>query len=707
VGVHGRELERARICRLLAEAADAGGGALLVRGEAGIGKTTLLGTVQGSGRVLRVQGVEDEAAFPLAALERLLLPLTGDVPGASDPAGAGRELLEVLRAHGPLVCVVDDAQWLDRESAAALLFAARRLHGSGLVLLLAAEPGFEAPGLPIMELMGLSVEAAAALLDEHGLADQPGVRDRLVREARGNPLALLEFAASLTREQRLGQAQPPFVPAATPPVLARFWHRLAHLSPGALALLMLAAAEETGDVTAVMAAGAELGVNEEHLGEVQGFLRVGGLRLAVEHPLLRSAAYHLMPLAGRLRAHRLLAEASTDPVGRLRHLDAATLSANERLAAELEDVARRSAPAVAACIYDHAVRRSEDPAQRLRRFRAAGQALLLSGDYRRALPRLAEPGSAGEALLAGADRTALDLAQAQVTELRSGRMVGSLPAALDLLARAQLAGGRIAAADDTLVEALELAREATVRDRLRDVQSVLAAMRGRPHGAPGLLYLGLARYTEALEALDAAWRTPRRHDWPTLAADLVEAAVGAGQPARAAEPLDDLTRWAEAVDTPWALAVLLRCRAMLAHERSLELFAEAVRLHEEGGRPFERARTELLYGQQLRRARGRAKARQPLRSAADLFDRMGAVPWAERATAELRAAGGLPGDNEGDPLTRLTPQERQIVQLAAHGVSNRDIATRLFLSPRTVEYHLYKAYPKLGVGSRGELTGKV
>ncbi|RJL31466.1 LuxR family transcriptional regulator [Bailinhaonella thermotolerans] len=128
-------------------------------------------------------------------------------------------------------------------------------------------------------------------------------------------------------------------------------------------------------------------------------------------------------------------------------------------------------------------------------------------------------------------------------------------------------------------------------------------------------------------------------------------------------------------------------------------------MHERATRPFERARTELLYGQWLRRARRRADARVPLRSALGVFERLGAAPWAARAQAELRVTGGAPArPAAAELLGRLTPQELQVVRMAAEGASSREIAARLFLSPRTVEYHLYKAYPKLGVASRRELA---
>ncbi|MEV3987066.1 helix-turn-helix transcriptional regulator [Nonomuraea sp. NPDC049758] len=190
------------------------------------------------------------------------------------------------------------------------------------------------------------------------------------------------------------------------------------------------------------------------------------------------------------------------------------------------------------------------------------------------------------------------------------------------------------------------------------------------------------------------------------APDLVEAAVRVEAADRAVGAYARFAAWAEAGRQPWARAVALRCRALLGPDGEAgEHYAHAVRLHRRGGRPFERARTELLYGEWLRRARRRAEARSPLRSALEIFDRLGATPWAGRARAELRATGeSAPDGPPADALAALTPQELQVVRLAAAGVSNRDIAAQLFLSHRTVEYHLYKAYPKLGVASRQELA---
>jgi len=155
---------------------------------------------------------------------------------------------------------------------------------------------------------------------------------------------------------------------------------------------------------------------------------------------------------------------------------------------------------------------------------------------------------------------------------------------------------------------------------------------------------------------------------------------------------------------PSAEAVALRCRALV--EDNEGRYEEAVRVHEQGEQPHEQARTQLLYGEWLRRARKRAAARTQLRAALETFDRLGMALWAERARAELRATGDVPAAprQADDPLSVLTTQERQVVRLAATGTSNRDIAAQLYLSPRTVGYHLYKAFPKLGISSRAELA---
>ncbi|MGW3368412.1 LuxR C-terminal-related transcriptional regulator [Streptosporangium canum] len=709
------DLQRAEISAATARTAGGAGGAIVVRGEAGIGKTTL---VEGVPATLRVAGIEAEADLPYAAMDRLLRPLAARVetlPAAQaqalrglvtrpeqNPYTVGLSLLVLLSDLAPATVVIDDAHWLDRQTSEALLFTARRLDTDGVAMIFMAEDGFPAPGLRSLTLERLP--DAAGLLD--GIALNPQVRARIVQEAAGNPLALLEFARVLTSEQRLGQVMPVSVLPAGNAVLARFGHRIAtSVAYESRPLLTLAAAEPDGDLATVMAAATALGLAERDLAAAEGVLRVSGMRLAFRHPLERSAAYYLVPLTDRLRVHRALAEATADPIRRLGHLTAATLTPNEQIAAELEDLARRSDPALAACVLDHAAQLSPVPAERTRRSSEAARNLLHTDDHERASSRLARHTGVHDALLAGDDQTALALVAKQLAHLRRRGTPGELPELLGLLARAQVAAGQYGEARASLEEAAQIAGAVGGEEPSAEPLAEIAAIQGDATGLPGLLALGQGRYEEALRHLQVAWR--KRPTAMTVAADLVEAAVRAGRPELAAEPLDRLTAWARAGGQAWAQAVALRARALVAsEEESGELLTRAVHLHEGAGRPFERARTALLFGQWLRRARRKAESRHPLQLATELFERLGARPWADRARGELSASGAAsataapPGK---DPLDGLTPQERRIIRLAAAGVSNREIAAQLFLSPRTVEYHLYRAYPKLGVSSRHDL----
>ncbi|MFI7236408.1 ATP-binding protein [Streptomyces cyaneofuscatus] len=331
-------------------------------------------------------------------------------------------------------------------------------------------------------------------------------------------------------------------------------------------------------------------------------------------------------------------------------------------------------------------------------------------------------------LILGDDEAALGLASAEVRRCRSQALIGELPYALDVLAQTQVLAGRHRDAEAAVTEAEEIARDTGMRRRLVRLGAVRARMaaiegdarrvRELADATPAalrtgvdcalvLLDLGLGDFGSALTRLDPPPPGPDRYTWLSLstAADQIEAAVRLGQPERAEEALRHCESWARATTAPWAQAVALRCRALLTDRP--EPYAQALHLHEKGGRPFERARTELLYGEWLRRARRPNEARDVLRSALATFERLRAEPWARRAAAELRAAGErrvaarVPAEN---PIDRLTPQELQVVRLARGGSSSREIAAQLFLSRRTVEHHLYKAYPKLGVGSRRELA---
>jgi DNA-binding CsgD family transcriptional regulator len=171
------------------------------------------------------------------------------------------------------------------------------------------------------------------------------------------------------------------------------------------------------------------------------------------------------------------------------------------------------------------------------------------------------------------------------------------------------------------------------------------------------------------------------------------------------EELERYRQWVTASPGPSYPALLARCEALVAApEEAAAAYEQALRLHEVADRPFDLARTRLLYGELLRRQRRPGQAREHLRAANEAFTRIGCVLWAERARGELRAAGETDGVPQDEAFGRLSPQETQIVRMVGEGMSNREVAGQLFLSPRTVEYHLYKAYPKLGISSRSELV---
>jgi DNA-binding CsgD family transcriptional regulator len=229
---------------------------------------------------------------------------------------------------------------------------------------------------------------------------------------------------------------------------------------------------------------------------------------------------------------------------------------------------------------------------------------------------------------------------------------------------------------------------------------------------PGVIELSRGRFDAALARFrpfqaGARWRADTAFWYQP---DLAEAAARGGDPAWAAETSAAYGAWAADCGQPWALAVAARCRALTATAGQREPhFAEALRWHAKGaGRPLEAARTQLAYGEWLRREKRRSAAAVQLLCAVETFDALGAAAWSARARTELAAAGRAAARAKAPGvLARLTPQEYQIVALAAQGQSNREIAAKLFLSHRTVGYHLYKAYPKLGVSSRAELAALI
>ena len=230
------------------------------------------------------------------------------------------------------------------------------------------------------------------------------------------------------------------------------------------------------------------------------------------------------------------------------------------------------------------------------------------------------------------------------------------------------------------------------------------------HAARGLLHLGWGRYEEAIAELEAVRLLTEKHglENPAIiqwAPDLVEAYWRAGRAADAAEVLAMLERQAARVGQPWAFAAVARGKGLLASDDSFdEHFREALSYHERTTTPFEWARTVLGYGQRLRRARKRRQGREHLRAALTTLEWLGASPWAEQARIELRASGGARPENADTPLALLTPQELQVALVVADGATNQEAAAALFLSPRTIDFHLRNVYRKLGLRSRSDLA---
>ena len=336
----------------------------------------------------------------------------------------------------------------------------------------------------------------------------------------------------------------------------------------------------------------------------------------------------------------------------------------------------------------------------------------------------------GLALLLGQDAAAQQIGSELSQELRTSGRIGWLPSALFYAGSAQTYAGRHDEARQTVAEALRLARDTGQQrwaDALGEPLALLAAARGdeelcreltdaalsradRPawtvpwtSAALGLLDLGLGRAETALARLETLAEGRRFFHIPATRStpDLVEAAVRLGRPEAAEEALTLFESWSRNTGQSWTEAAVHRCLALVDGDE--QHFTRALALLAGEHRPFDEARTRLLYGEWLRREKRKSDARIQLGAALEIFQRLGAAPWADRASGEITATGATARPARPGQAGSLTPQELQIIRLAARGLSNKDIAAQLFLSPRTVGHHLYKAYPKLGVMSRGEL----
>jgi DNA-binding CsgD family transcriptional regulator len=901
-GLRGRRSECEALDRLVANLRTGQSQVLVVRGEAGAGKTALLEYLLERAYgccTARAAGVESEMELAFAGLHQLCAPFLdrlerlpgpqhdalstafnlrdGDAPDRFAVGLAVLSLLVEVAGERPLVCVVDDAHWLDRASAQALTFVARHLAAKPAAVVFAVrEPGDERylAGLAELVIGGLADGDARALLESAvtGPLDER-VRDRIVAETRGNPLALLEVARGLTPEKLAGGFASPGAPAPSSRIEESFRRRLMPLSPATRLLLLVAAAEPFWDPVLVWRAADQLGVTVEAAAAAAsaGLIEFGG-QVRFRHPLARSAVYRAASPEERQSAHRALAEVidpDVDPDRRAWHLAHATPGLDEGVAAELERSAGRARErgglAATAAFCERAAELTPEPARRAGRALAAAQAkyqagapdaalrllamaqagpldelgwaraellraqlatdpgrgrdapgLLLKAAKRleplhlglardayrdafgaaltagrlairgrmlevakaaRALPSAPQPHApdllldglavlAAEGYGAGApilgralmafragdvrseeglrwlplacrvshdvwDDESWYLLSARLMELaREAGALAVLPVALRLGAGIQMLAGEFAAAASTAAEAEAVGR-ATGNPAAPYSRLMLAAWRGRDaetrqliaaattqmtargeghwltaaHWATAVLSNGLCRYDEALAAAEQGSEYPDELGlaaWPAV--ELIEAAARTGQPERGFGALERLKEVTRAAGTDWALGIEARSRALLSDGASAErLYREAI---ERLGRTrvrVELARAHLLYGEWLKRENRRVDAREQLRTAHQMLTAMGAEGFAERARRELLSTGEVVRRYTAETASELTAQEAQIARLAGDGHTNPEIGIRLFISARTVEWHLRKVFAKLGVSSRKEL----
>jgi DNA-binding CsgD family transcriptional regulator len=903
----GREAEQARILRLLEQAHRSRSGVLVLRGEAGVGKSALLEFAMSSAtgmRLLRVTGVEPEADLAFAVLHQLLRPVlpyvdriveaqaqalriamgidSGTAENRFLIALAVLSLLSEVAAEGPVLCLIDDAQWLDQSSSAALSFAARRLEAEGIVMLFSVREGdqgsFRGNDLPEQMVGRLETpDADRLLIDRFGAELAPEIRHLVVESAQGLPLALLEFPASLTPGQLSGQAalpRPMPIGRQMEDLLLGSVHRL---SPPAQTLLLVAAAEGSGEADMILSAGGVLGIPPSTLmeAEASGLIRIEGTALAFRHPILRSAIYEEASLAQRQAVHRALVEVlrgETNADRRAWHRAALVLYPDDEIADELEGTAERAkhrgGHAAASAALRRAAELTTSDERRTNRLAAAARAAWDAGlpDEASVLARAADteadaytyaelrhvqgeiefecgvPLEGASVLMEGAERVAqvdplkalqmlfdaawcanfagdislmteagrrasmlpttgsdlqaslveLLVAMTAMLEAKNTRMRARLVRTLDRVAdtsdprlltwagaaaavvgdhardaalrrraetiarRSMAVGslttvlarrawgdlmthGRIVPASNHAEEGLQLALETGLTNAAcfhRAILAWVAAVRGDEetcrtlaeqttttaiaHGlapqistaawAAGLLDLGLGRWDTAAARLESVWRFAPGEGHPFVALralpDLVEASVRAGRLDVAEAAATRMVEYARE-GVPDSLAALVaRCSALItpAAEAKEKLFSEALVFHERDRRPFDHARTQLLLGEHLRRERRRKEARIPLHAALVGFEYFGASPWVERARRELRATGQTVRRRDPTSGMELTIQERQVAGFVAEGATNREVAAQLFISPRTVEYHLRSVFSKLGIASRGELA---
>ncbi len=609
-----RDSQLETIDRVLGAAREGLSATLLLRGEAGIGKTALLDRAVESAQqmqVLRIVGIESEMQLGFAGLHALVVPLLARLErlpspqrralqsafgllndGPPDRFLVGLALLTLLDDAAdarPLLVVVDDAQWLDRESVETLAFVARRLHADRVALLFAtADPTASAAvldALPSLDLPGLSCEATCELLHAtSGRQVDHRVAQRVTAETRGNPLAIVELADELSATQLFGAHTLPEPLPLGPRLKQRFLRQVRELSADSQVLLLLAAAATSLDRASLRSAAAHVGIEPSASLEIAAErLLEAGEQIRFRHPMMRSAIYSAATSADRRRAHKALAavsDAAGDPDRRAWHLAAAAVGPDEGTATELDRTAERARArggyAATAAFLGRAAELTCDPSRRAERLVRTAQAELVAG-------------------VPDAAQAKLDEAMSQLTDARqraeAQRMRGAIefargqgadaPATL-LAAALELKPFDLALARRTLLEALEAAHWAGRFANGASLSEVAAAARDTPRapehatGADDLLLDGFAA---RLAAGYTAGVPPMREALAALRHGALPAEDGLrwlGVGCYAAGELFEeeafgafAARWVELSRETGALTTLARALAVLAHAETL------------------------------------------------------------------------------------------------------------------------------------------
>jgi len=511
-GLLGRGAERDRLDRILADARAGLSGTVVLGGEPGVGKTSLLDYAQAAAAdltVIRVDGIETEIELSFGALHQLLRPYLARAGVLATPQRTALELAFGLRAgpapdrflvglaalglladqatRRPLLCLVDDAQWLDRESADTLAFMARRLYADSIAMVFAVREPAASPGLlgglPDLAVTGLDDRDAADLLAATaGPGLRPAVAERIVTETGGNPLALIEIGQQLGPGQLNGDTPLPDPVPIGRQLEQRYLQEVRGLPDGTRVLLLAAAADPTGDPQLLWQAGKQLGFTAQAAtpAEARHLLTIRDA-VRFRHPLIRSAVYYGASFADRQRVHASLG-AATDPVAhpdqRAWHLAMAATGPDEAVAAELEQVGDRARQrggwTAAAASFQRAAALTASPAGRGRRLLRAAEASCGAGALRQAQLQLDQ--ATGDLR----DRRDLGLAQRVRSRIYHAQHESAKATSALLAAAAGLGHDDLRLARDILVEAVveaqingQLAPDGTTRgDVVRAARSL-------------------------------------------------------------------------------------------------------------------------------------------------------------------------------------------------------------------------------------------